>query len=176
MKGKPFFGYPPNWRLSIMSKLHCDHLIGLYSLKKFLQASDSQFRASSDLGVDYQQIRLIVLGSEVVEQRFALKPSHLSFLVLASNYFPYVCGEIFLVFPLELSSSHSEAFHSQTGSKVEACESGLVQGNARPSDVEGYSLVKRRGFRKCITNPWRDTHLGIGVSLPLRRTKLGYRA
>ncbi|KAL4379955.1 hypothetical protein GQ457_02G015560 [Hibiscus cannabinus] len=59
---------------------------------------------------------------------------------------------------------------------LQACESGLVRGNARPSDVEGYSLVKRRGFRKCITNPWRDTHLGIGVSLPLRRTKLGYRA
>ncbi|KAL4367009.1 hypothetical protein GQ457_05G012390 [Hibiscus cannabinus] len=128
-----------------------------------------------------------MLGSEVVEQRFALKPSHLSFLVLASNYFPYVCGEFFLVFPLELSSSHSEAFHFQTCSEVEvtrspnsgplqACESGLVRGNARPNDVEGYSLVKRRGFRKCITNPWRDTHLGIGVSLPLRRTKLGYRA
>ncbi|KAL4362668.1 hypothetical protein GQ457_04G019460 [Hibiscus cannabinus] len=59
---------------------------------------------------------------------------------------------------------------------LQACESGLVQGTARPSDVEGCSLVKRRGLRKCITNPWRDTHLGIGVSLPLKRTKLEYRA
>ncbi|KAL4324926.1 hypothetical protein GQ457_11G026500 [Hibiscus cannabinus] len=163
-------------------------------------------------------------GSEVVEQRFALKPSHLSFLVLTSNECPevvpslvpatirpYACEEVFfLVVSLELShlfnlkplvlkfvqrwryadslfleSNHTIDPDSRSTSicnkipnsgPLQACESGLVRGNARPSDVEGYSLVKRRGFRKCITNPWRDTHLGIGVSLPLRRTKLGYRA